>query len=123
MSGRKNSNKELVEDVGVLIDQLQDEWSHSKEAVWRVEVPSGIVARCEEELGEIQKELERLEHMEDSELSLWECMEVTKQACVFFRVVEKLMSAVRNCEDKKRLVITLDGDEYKLFVSKFLELM
>ena len=123
MSGRKNSNKELVEDVGVLIDQLQDEWSHSKEAVWRVEVPSGIVARCEEELGEIQKELERLEHMEDSELSLRECMEVTKQACVFFRVVEKVMSAARNCEDKKSLVITLDGDEYKLFVSKFLELM
>lgn len=125
--GRKKKNGSL-EDVEMLIHMLQKEWSCSKEAVWRVELPCSIIKICNKELESMSGYLHRLcdndkgwDSSEEEELPLVRTVFATKNAYVLMRVAKKLLAALREMSDREKLVVTLDEDEYRLVVSRFLE--
>jgi len=127
--GRKKKNTTL-EDVDLLIKMLQKEWSCSKEAVWRVELPPCIIKTCNKELEGMSRYLHRLYdsdkgwdffEAEDEELPLFRMVFATKNAYVLMRVAKKLLSTLRERPDSNKLVVTLDEDEYRLVVTRFLE--
>ena len=127
--GRKKKNGSL-EDVEMLIHMLHKEWSCSKEAVWRVELPHCIIKTCNKELEGMSRYLHRLYDSDkgwdsfeagDEELPLFRMVFATKNAYVLMRVAKKLLSALRERPDSNKLVVTLDEDEYRLVVTRFLE--
>lgn len=127
--GRKKKNGSL-EDVEMLVHMLQKEWSYSKEAVWRVELPPSIIKTCNKELEGMSRYLHHLCEDEKSsdafrtegeELPLFRMVYTTKNAYVLMRVAKKLLAALREMPDREKLVVTLDEDEYRLVVTRFLE--
>ena len=129
--GRKKKNATL-EDVDLLIRMLQKEWSCSKEAVWRVELPPSIIKTCNKELEGMSRYLHRLSEddksidafsTEGEELPLFRMVFATKNAYVLMRVAKKLLAALREMPDREKLVVALDEDEYWLVVTRFLEFL
>ena len=129
--GRKKKNATL-EDVDLLIRMLQKEWSCSKEAVWRVELPPSIIKTCNKELEGMSRYLHRLSEddksidafsTEGEELPLFRMAFATKNAYVLMRVAKKLLVALREMPDREKLVVALDEDEYWLVVTRFLEFL
>lgn len=126
--GRESKNATLG-DVERLIRMLQREWSCSKEAVWRVELPPSIIKTCNKELDGMTQYLHYLSGNDkdsdafgtEEELPLYRTVYATKRAYVLMRVAKKLLAAMREMPDKEKLVVALDEDEYRLVVSRFWE--
>jgi len=123
MKKKMHEQHKAMKDMELIVEKLKEEWSSSKEAVWRLEVSSDIIDRCKRELKDMSDKIDRMCMKKDHELSLQECLQVTKQANVLIRVVNKLITASKEQEDKKSLVVTLDREEYRMFVTRFLEYM
>lgn len=127
--GRKKKNA-ILEDVDQLIRMLQKEWECSKEAVRRVEVPPCIIKACNKELEGMAIYLNSLSedgryhdtsYADGEELPLFRAVYATKDAYVLMRVARKLLDAFREMPDRKKLVVTLDEDEYRKVVTRFQE--
>lgn len=127
--GRKKK-KATLDDVELLIRMLQKEWSCSKEAVWRVEVPPDILEACSKEVEMKSRYLLNYDtnsgECESSDagseaLPLFCAVYATKDAYVLIRVAKKLLAASKEASGRKRMVVTLDDEEYKLVVTHFLE--
>ena len=115
--------KATLDDVALLIKMLQKEWGCSKEAVWRVEVPPCILETCKKEIEGMSRYLQDLSENggENEELPLFRRVYATKDAYVLIRVAKKLLTASKEAEGRKKLVISLDEEEYRLVVTRFLE--
>lgn len=127
--GRKKK-KTVLEDVELLIWMLQKEWSCSKEAVWRVEVSPCILKACNKEVERMSRYLHNLGtnsgEYEGNDagcevLSLFGAVYATKDAYVLIRVAKKFLAASKEAAGRKRMVVALDDEEYKLVVTRFLE--
>ena len=129
--GRKKE-KEEIGDVELLIWMLQKEWSYSKEPVWKVEVPASILKACNKEVDKMSSYLQYLfvngpiceegtNEVKDFPLS--RAVISTKDAYVLIRVAKKLLAVSKESTDKKRLVVALDDEEYRLVTSRFLEFL
>ena len=125
--GRKKK-KTALDDVELLIWMLQKEWSCSKEAIWRVEVPPCILKACNKEVERMSSYLHNLNsggydgNVAGCEaLSLFGAVYATKDAYVLIRVAKKLLAASKEAAGRKRMVVALDDEEYKLVVTHFWE--
>ena len=127
--GRKKKNATL-EDLDLLIKMLQKEWSCSKEAVWRVEVPPCILKACSKEIEMMSCYLHSFDvnsrecescNSDGEAIPLFRTVCATKDAYVLIRVAKKLLNASKVASGGKRMVVALDDEEYKLVVTRFLE--
>ena len=127
--GRKKK-KTALDDVELLIRMLQKEWSYSREAVWRVEVSPCILKACNKEVEMMSRYLLNYDTSSgecessnaDSEaLPLFRAVYATKDAYVLIRVAKKLLAASKEAAGRKRIVVALDDEEYKLVVTRFWE--
>lgn len=126
----KDKKKNVVSDVELLIWMLQKEWICSKEPVWRVEVPAGILKACNKEIEGMTRYLRNLNinslevenlFSDGEELPLFRVVFATKDAYVLIRVAKKLLAASKEAVDRKKLVIVLDDEEYRLVATRFFE--
>lgn len=127
--GRKKK-KSALDDVELLIGMLQNEWSCSKEAVWRLEVPPCILKACNKEIDMMSRYLLDCDtksgeyegnHSGSEALPLFRAVYATKDAYVLIRVAKKLLNASKVASGGKRMVVALDDEEYKLVITRFLD--
>lgn len=129
--GRKKK-KTALDDVELLIRMLQKEWSYSREAVWRVEVPPCMLNACNKEIEMMSRYLHSFDvNKGEGEsckaggeaLPLFHAVYATKDAHVLIRVAKKLLNAYKEATGRKKMVVALDDEEYKLVVTRFLEFL
>ena len=127
--GRKKK-KTALDDVELLISMLHKEWSCSKEAAWRVEVPPCILKACNKEIEMMSRYLHSFDvnsgecescNSDREAIPLFRTVCATKDAYVLIRVAKKLLNASKEALGGKRMVVVLDDEEYKLVVTRFLE--
>lgn len=112
----KKNDKELISNMEVLVDQLEQEWSRSKEGKCRLEISQSTFRKFGSELRDMVETIHQMTGSKESELSFKESMELTKQAYVLIRLGRKLSNGAKEYADQNDFSVILDKEEYKMFI-------
>ena len=117
----KNEKKERVNNMEILVDQLEQEWSCSKEGKCRLEVSRSTVRHFGTELADMVETIQQITGKADGKLTFQDHMELTKRAYILMRLGRKLSNGAKKYAGREDFTVMLDKEEYRLFVECYPE--